>query len=869
MKTMLVFLLLIFSLSLFADSRKADDDLSLALAQQRMAQVSEVRYFLNVDLDKNKEGYTGTVVMELVLNDMTKDLSIDTMVDKVKSVQVNGVMLKKYPKRKGSLDLPKTVLTKTMKVEIAFANKYSSEASGFQRVIDPEDKNEYLYTDFEPYQAHKFFPCLDQPDLKARFNVTVSAPKEWTVIGNDLIATSKGEGNKTRTMFRETPPISTYLFFLGAGPFVLWEDKFEKIPLHLYARQSIAKYVDEENIFATTKKGLKFFNEYFDMPYPFSKYGQVFIPEFAWGGMENPGAVTMNERNIFRGPVPKARLADRDDLILHEMAHMWFGDLVTMEWWNDLWLNESFATYLASIAQERAMSQDLTWLDFFTTKAWGYWQDKLVTTHPIETPVPDVRTARGNFDGITYAKGASALKQLHFFAGDKGFREGLRTYFKTYAWKNTRRADFVGAIAAASKVNLDDWTEKWLKTAGPNEVEIQFACEKDKVSMAILNQKVSVSNTLSPHRVKIGLYEIEGNDIDHEKTIEVLYTSEKTELKEMIGQDCPDFVMPNEDDKDYALFSLDAQSLSKAKIAIINMESSLNRLMIWNILSEMLRDQKLGAQTYFDLVAYGLENEKSDDVLGFILGRHGVVKDQYQLYLTKAQRAEFAPRMEEVLWKRTLAAKAGSSLQMTFFDFYIASAQTEKSGAMLLEMIKKNTPPAGIVLDQERRWALILNLSQNGHPEALKLSQAELKKDKTTMGVKMDAVAHSSFPELKSKKNMWKRFYTDKKLPYSTFKESGSKIHTPNHPELSEPFVNEYFKKVTTMDWSSHDDVVDIYFEQLFPVKLCNEKTAKMSSSKLKGAKNLTSLARRSWLEAQDELERCVKVRNTMNTEKL
>ncbi len=868
MKTTMVYLLLILSFPLIAASRKADDDLTFEQAKLRKAQIESVKYALDVSVGKNLEGYSGKVVIDLVMSDLTKDLSIDSMVDKIQGIAVNGKELKKYSSRKGSFDLPKSVLTKDLKVEITFTNKYSKESAGFQRSIDPEDKAEYVYTDFEPYQAHKFFPCIDQPDLKAKLKITAHAPVDWKVIGNELIESSSEANGIATTIFRETPPISTYLFFFGAGPFTLWEDNFEGKPLHLFARKSLAKNVDADNIFKTTKKGLKFFGEYFGYPYPFSKFGQIFIPEFAWGGMENPGAITLNERGIFRGPVTDARRSDRDDLILHEMAHMWFGDLVTMEWWNDLWLNESFATYLSSIAQERGMDQHLTWLDFFTTKAWGYWQDKLITTHPIETNVPDVRTARGNFDGITYAKGASALKQLHFFVGEEGFREGLRYYFKNYAWKNTQRKDFIGAIALKSNVSLDNWTDKWLKTAGPNPVEVKFACKDEKISEAYVIQTPSVSKTLSPHRMKIGLYELEDNGLDHEKTIEVVYSAEKTEVKELLGRECPDFVMPNEDDNDYALFSLDPKSLSKAKLALTGLNSSLNRLMMWNILSQMMRDQKLGAQDYFELVEYGLKNEKDDGVLGFVLGRHGVVKDQYFTYLTKTQRAEQAPKMEDAVWERVLSSKAGSSLQMTFFDFYIAIAQTELSQGRLYETLTKNSPPNGITLDQDRRWALIQNLAMNGHAKAVELSKTELAKDPSTNGKKMDLVVRSSYPDLKMKQMMWKDLLNNKDITYSSLKEAASKFHGPNTPDLSKPFVNEFFQKISKMDWSSNDSVVDIYFEQLFPAKLCSSEVASLSSSKLKAAKNLTSLAKRSWLEAQDELERCVKVRTTMNGQK-
>ncbi|MFP5459873.1 MAG: M1 family metallopeptidase, partial [Bacteriovoracia bacterium] len=382
--------------------------------------------------------------------------------------------------RTGSLTIARKLLKPETTIVIAFTNTFSKESSGFQRSVDPIDGGEYLFTDFEPYYAHWLFPCFDQPDLKARYTVQVTAPVDWKVLHNEPALEAKVEDKLQTVVFKTTPLMSPYLFFLGAGPFEEWRDTYGDLPLVIYARKTLAPYMDEERLFETTKKGLKFFNDYFGTPYPYSQYGQIFIPEFAWGGMENPGAVALNERNIYRGAVTKSRLEGRDNLILHEMAHMWFGDLVTMEWWNDLWLNESFATYLASIAQDRAMGSEGTWMSFLSTKNWGYWQDQLLTTHPIETPVPDTRATKANFDGITYAKGASSLKQLHFFVGEEGFRLGLQDYFKKYAFKNTRREDFIQSIAVASKKDLTVWTKQWLQTAGPNPVKVSVTCTPEK-----------------------------------------------------------------------------------------------------------------------------------------------------------------------------------------------------------------------------------------------------------------------------------------------------------------------------------------------------------------------------------------------------
>ncbi len=856
-----IFLLtLILSSAIALAGRKSEDNITLKEATERKAQVESVEYFMDYVLGKNQEGFSGKTRLEISLRHMEKDLSVDFQMKKIEELKINGVVIKKYPQRKGSFDLPKKFLTKKMSVEVTYSGDYSKESSGFQRAKDPEDGNEYVYTDFEPYYAHWFFPCFDQPDMKAIFHVTVTAPSDWTVIQNELIEKETTTGDRKVTQFRATKPISTYLFFLGAGPFVEWKENFGDLPIYLYARKSIAKYVDADKIMETTKKGLKFYNDYFGYPYPFSKYGQVFIPEFAWGGMENPGAVTLNERNIFRGPVPQTKFEKRNSLILHEMAHMWFGDLVTMEWWNDLWLNESFASYLAAVAQERSMDSKSTWMEFFSGKTWGLWQDQLVSTHPIETEVPDVRTAKGNFDGITYAKGAASLKQLHFLVGEEGFRNGLRDYFKRYAFSNTKRQDFIGAIALASKTDLTEWTQKWLQTAGPNRVTIKPTCLDKKLTSVTILQSPSSSATLSPHRTRLGFFELDDDELELEGKQDVLYTTDATQV-DVEKQDCPDFILPNLNDLDYAVYSLDEKSLGKAKLALSTIQDPLSRLLVWNILYQMTRDSELSPKIYMNLALEALKGEKDDLLLGSLLGRNSNLRFVYTMYLNKDERALIAPEFEAMIWSRVEKASAGSSLQMSFFDFFLTMAQSQMSVTRIFDMLVKNEPPKGITLDQDRRWGLIMNLAANGHNMAMKLIDEELKKDNSTIGKRMALAGRAAYPLKSQKDQMWKELFSGKGFTHSDLEEAGTRMHGANYPELSTPFLDAYFKKLTTIDWKSHDDKVDVYFEAFFPFAVCSDDLQKMSQNYFKKAKNLTSIAKRSWSEAQDELDRCVKVR--------
>ncbi len=551
-----------------AGGRPAGNNLERVFAEQRRAQVSSVAYALHFTFTKGSQQYQGEARIATELADTTQPLSLDWLGAAPLSLSVNGQAIADYKLQTGSIEIPAGYLQPQTEIIVKFNNGFSTQGEGLQRVVDAQDQQEYIYTDFEPYQAHELFPCFDQPDLKARFDLTLTMPSDWKAIGNELPHERRDEDGRQTTRFKTTPLLSTYLLFVGAGPFAQWQAQEGREPMYIYARQSLAKYVDAGNLFATTKKGIDFYGRYFGYAYPFSKIALVFAPELSAGGMENPGAITLNERNLFRGAVPPSRRSGRDELILHELAHMWFGNLVTMRWWSDLWLNESFATYVATLAQERALQSKTARQDFASYKSWGYWQDQLVTTHPIETAVNDVRFARGNFDGITYAKGGAALQQLHFSVGEEAFRTGLQGYFRKHAFGNAERANFIAAISAAAQKDLGEWTSAWLHSAGPNRVNANWSCAAtasgERLATVTMEQEASSSGTLSPHRSRIGIFQRDGDGLQLLQAMDVDYAGATTAVDvAALNLPCPDFVYPNLDDKDYALFAIDARSMQQ------------------------------------------------------------------------------------------------------------------------------------------------------------------------------------------------------------------------------------------------------------------------------------------------------------------
>lgn len=863
----LVFLLLLNSpATLAAPKREADDNLTHTLAIQRKSQVQSVDYDLHFYFNPKSDQLKGTATLNLSLKKTSEPLSLDFFEGKINELRVNNQVVGRFPQRKGSFDIPAKFLKLQTQIVIEFTAPYGKEGHGIQKVVDPEDNAVYIFTDLEPYQAHQFFPCFDQPDLKATFSLKVTAPGSWKVIGNEIIQKTQVVGDFAETTFHKTPRISTYLFFVGAGDFVEWKDSAGKIPLELYARKSLAKFVDAPRLFETTKKGLSFFNEYFGVPYPFSKYGQVFVPEFTWGGMENPGAVTLNEMNIFRGDEGRSRYENRDNLILHEMAHMWFGDLVTMQWWDDLWLNESFADFMADLANVHAMNSQGGMIKAIQDKSWAYWQDQLVTTHPIETKVVDTRSAQGNFDGITYAKGGASLKQLHFLIGDKAFRAGLKNYFEKFSFANATRADFVRELSSAAGIDLIPWTQSWLQTAGPHRVATLWTCEEDKLTEFKVTQAPNKGGVFSPHKTKIGLFKSDGEKLKSYLVQDVSYSKKETVVAELVGKRCPDFVFPNIEDKDYALFSFDEKSAKYVRQVLTGaVDDAMTRMGTWQMLYQMVRDRQLSPMEFFDIVVAAVETEKDENLLPVIFGR-GPMVDYFQNLLQTEQKNQVARKLEFAVLKRLAESKPESNTQKTFFDFFVRMAHTPEALGNLKDFLAEVGLPKGFKLDQDRRWNILERLSMYGLPQIGDRVAQELKKDPSKTGMRKAFSASVAIPNQEVKKKFWQLLDKPHSLPFSHLTSGAEEFNNANHPQLSEMFVKPFFERVRKMNWRDNDSLVDLYFRNLFPSSLCNRKFLEESEKNLKQSKNLTALARRAWLEANDDLSVCVAIREKYHT---
>ncbi|MGH2760488.1 MAG: aminopeptidase N, partial [Actinomycetota bacterium] len=489
------------------------DNLTREEARERAAIIGETSYEVALDLSAGGTTFASDTTVRFEATRPGTSTFIDLDAVDIKEAELNGNAISAQPTPEGRIRLEGLEASNVLRVKADCA--YSRTGTGLHRLVDPVDKKAYAYTQLEPFDAHRVFACFDQPDIKATFAFHVDVAEEDIVVSNTVATERPAPGKAGRWTFRGSPVMSTYLAALCVGPFQGVTDSHDGIDLGWYCRQSLMQYLDPDELFDITKRGLDFFAQMFDYPYYMDTYDQVFCPEYKFGAMENLGCVTYSENFVFRSKVTEAERERRAEVILHEMSHMWFGDLVTMRWWDDLWLNESFATYMAYLAKERATRFTSSWVSFATDeKAWAYRQDQLPTTHPIVADIPDVHATHLNFDGITYAKGASVLKQLVAWVGEEGFFKGLRRYFKEHEYGNTELPDFLRPLAEESGRDLESWSKEWLETAGVNAVRAEYGRDGDTMSSFKIRQSAAEGYpTLRSHRMGIGVFDAHGEDL--------------------------------------------------------------------------------------------------------------------------------------------------------------------------------------------------------------------------------------------------------------------------------------------------------------------------------------------------------------------
>ena len=683
---------------------------------------------------------------------------------------------------------------------------YSRSGEGLHRFTDPADGNVYLYSDLETFDAHRVYACFDQPDMKAHYEFLVLAPQEWTVVSN-MAAEAEGgvdAGDGTRSWhFPPTPLMATYITHVSAGPWHAVRSEHDGIPLGIFCRQSLARYLDPDEIFEITRQGFDFYHRAFGIKYPFGKYDQLFVPEFKEGAMENAGAVTFLEDYVFRSRVTDYSREARGETILHEMAHMWFGDLVTMRWWDDLWLNESFATWAGTEAQARATRWDHSWTTFTTAwKAWACKQDQLPSTHPIAADIPDIHAVEVNFDGITYAKGAAVLKQLVAYVGYDNFLAGVRKYFAAHSYGNATLADLLSALEETSGRDLGTWSREWLETAGVNTLRPSYSLDGDGrfTAFSVLQSAAPSHPTLRSHRVAIGLYSLSPEGLVRVSSVETDVTGDWTPVPELVGVPRPDLVLINDEDLTYAKIRLDPHSLRTAVSSIGSFTSSLPAALVWAATWDMVRDGEMAARDYVRLVLGGVGSVKDISVVQTLVRQAILAARQYA---DPSWRAEGLASIASALRSLCTTAPAGSDHQLAYVRAFTTVATSPEDLEFLAGLLDGTVSLDGLAVDTDLRWALLRRLVSRG-VRGEGAIDTELSRDATDAGERQAAGCRAAVPTITAKRETWETL-TDGKLTIAMFRATVIGFADPDQRALVYPYRPEYFAALGKVwrEWSS------------------------------------------------------------------
>ncbi|MCL1870294.1 MAG: aminopeptidase N [Promicromonosporaceae bacterium] len=720
---------------------------------------------------------------------------------------------------------------------------YTNTGEGLHRFVDPVDGEVYLYTQCEVPDARRVFATFEQPDLKATFQVTATAPARWQVVSNQptpepvaapssVVVVDGKDAEPTATWtFEPTPRISTYLVALVAGPYAvvrggLTSTDGREIPLGVFCRASLSQYMDADYVMEVTRKGFAFYEELFAYPYPFDKYDQLFVPEYNMGAMENPGAVTFTEAYVFRGSVPDGRKERRVVTILHELAHMWFGDLVTMKWWNDLWLNESFAEFASTLATAEATEWTEGWTTFAASeKTWAYRQDALPSTHPIVAEIGDLEDVYTNFDGITYAKGASVLKQLVAWVGRDEFMRGLAAYFRKHAFSNTELRDLLVELEATSGRDLESWSAAWLETAGTNTLAPSLTVDDAGVitSFEIVQTAPADHPTLRPHRMGVGYYALTGSgavERTHQVIIDV--DGPVTSVPSLVGTERPGLILLNDEDLAFAKVRLDADSLAFAVEHLGAITDSLARGVIWGSAWDAVRDAEAPASSFVDLVLNNVSAETESTTITMVLAQLGTAST---VYADPAQRASQSTRVADALWALATAAPAGTDLQLQLLRAFAAQATGPEHAAALQGVLDGSVALAGREIDTDLRWDLLqgaVALGAAGEAEV----EAALAADDTATGRQAAARVRASAPTAEAKEAAFASIVDDADAPNAIIRATAAGFRRVTSPDLLEPLVTRYVEALLPVWESRSYQMSEELVEGLYPAPVASEALA-------------------------------------------
>jgi len=740
---------------------------------------------------------------------------------------------------------------------------YSNTGEGLQRSVDPVDSEVYLYSQGETAYIRQMYACFDQPSLKAEFTFHVTAPAHWEVIANNPVSTKVEADGKTHWSFTKTPRISTYVTAIVAGPYAHVHDTYvgkKTVPMGIYLRKSLLQHLDAEKIFTITKQGFEYFENVFGLSYPFDKYDQIAVVDFNWGAMENVGAVTFKENLfVFRSKVTDRMYLNRANTILHEMAHMWFGNMVTMSWWDDLWLNESFAEWSSYLAMYEATEFKNAWSAFSTErKNWAYRQDQLVSTHPIVTDMFDIEAVNANFDGISYAKGASVLHQLAAYVGRENFIAALQKYFTKHAFKNTTLQDLLTELEAQSGRSLDKWVATWLQTAGVNTLRPIANVVDGKYESVTVSQEVPMmpvgSQELRIHRLAIGLYDIKGDKVVLRKSVRFDLEGTSTAIPELSGEPVADLLLVNDQDLSYGKVRLDERSVATLKSHIGKIEDGLTRVVCWSAAWDMLRDAELSAADFLQIIKNGLPYETDITTVTTLGGQiYGAIENYTPIAKRSQRRVEIADFIDSLLSQ----AEPGSDLQLQFARILVMMSDSPKQTARIRELLDGKLP--GLTVDVDLRWTFVKFLAEKGAVGLAEID-AELARDKTFTGNLAYVDATAEIPNIENKRLVWNSIINDD-LATEVRKAKIAGFISYRNYELLEEFIPDYFAMIGDVWGKRGYEVGESIVEGLFPAYATKQSTLDAADAWLNGpGKNAPDTLRRLVNEGRDGLARALRV---------
>jgi aminopeptidase N len=852
------------------------ENLTRQEARERAALLGVQRTRVHLDLDRGAETFTSVSEITFTVRDAGSSF-VDCTAVSVERAVLDGEELDLAHLVESTRILLPDLAAGEHHLLVASTMAYQHEGKGLHRFVDPTDDRVYLHSQFEPFDAHLVYACFDQPDLKTTFELSVDAPAAWVVVSNAPAVLQPDAGAPGRWAFASTPRISPYITAVIAGSYTSIHDRYVRddgtgIDLGVYVRRSLAPHLDRDEIVEVTRQGFGFFERVFGQRYPFGdKYDQLFVPEFSAGAMENPGAVTFTETYVFRSKVTDAIRERRAETILHEMAHMWFGDLVTMRWWDDLWLNESFATFMSVLAQAEATRWRNAWVTFLDAeKAWAKLQDQLPSTHPVADEMPDVESVHQNFDGITYAKGASVLRQLVAWVGQDEFLAGLRDYFDRHAWGNTDLGDFLAALERASGRDLAAWRDEWLLTTGVNRLRPELRVAEDGTyrtvelvqdapapSWAGLPGFLDHRPVLRRHRVALGVYRRTEAGLVRDRRVELDVTGERTRVDELVGVPAGDVLLLNDDDLTYTKVELDATSTEVVTRELDAFTEPLPRALVWSATWDMVRDGQLPARRFVELVIANVASETEVGVLQRLLLRAASAAERYA---APDHRRALLVDLTRHARKALAGAAPGSDHQLAWVRHWASCARVDDDQlADVAQLLAGDLTIEGVELDTDLRWHLVTCLARAGAVGDGRIDE-ELARDDTDLGRRQAATARAAQPSAAAKDAAWTQLLGDTSLSHTVSRQLWNGFSQLDQEEVLAPFVDRYFAALDDV-WTTRSLDWAIEFSAgTFPHHAAGPELLATVDAHL-GREGLPKPLRRVLLEQRDTLVRTIDAR--------